>query len=122
TELDRELAVAERFLALRTSFEFLMAICNGPPEFLRFASLARVAREFGDREVAVKALSNLRQHVTKSGRVNAGEPFLAAGERFDHLDPKDAVGSWVLCSILEELERNVAFSSFYTGEAARPRL
>lgn len=119
---DKELPIAERFFALRASLEILTTVCNEQPEFLRLASLARVAREFGDRMVAVAALDNLFQLAVKYQNVNPSEPFLASSERFDTLDPKEALSSWVVCSTLEELERNIAFSSFYTGQAARQRL
>jgi hypothetical protein len=58
----------------------------------------------------------------KHQQVNPGEPFLASSERFDGIDPKDAIGNWVVCSTLEELERNASFSSFYTGQASKQRL
>ena len=119
---DKELTVAERFLALRTSLEILTAVCNRRPEYLRLLSLARVALEFGARVVAVRALDNVFQLAVKDKRVNPSEPFLAGSERFDSVDPKEAIGNWVVCSTLEELERNVSFSSFYTGQAARQRL
>lgn len=119
---DNELLIVERFLALQTCFEILMAVCNKQPNFLRLASLARVAREFGARVVAVSALDNLFQLAAKYQQVNPREPFLASSERFDRLDPKEAIGNWVVCSTLEELERNASFSSFYTGQAARRRL
>jgi protein O-GlcNAc transferase len=119
---DKELQMAERFLALRTSLEILTAVCDAQADFLRLASLARVAREFGAREVAVKALNNLLHLAAKHQQVNPSEPFLASSERFDGLDPKEAIGNWVVCSTLEEMERNASFSSFQTGQAARQRL
>jgi hypothetical protein len=99
-----------------------MAVCNKQPHFLRLASLARVAREFGARTVAVSALDNLFKLTVKYQQVNPSEPFLASSERFDRLDPKEDIGDWVVCSVLEELERNASFSSFYTGQSARQRL
>lgn len=119
---DKKLTAAERFVALRTSLEILTTVCNKQPEYLRLVSQARVAREFGARAVAVLALDDLIQRAVKFQQVNPSEPFLASCERFDSLDPKDAIGNWVVCSTLEELERNASFSSFYTGQAAKQRL
>jgi FkbM family methyltransferase len=119
---DKELPLVERFLALRSSLGILTTVCNERPEFLRLASLARVAREFGARAIAVKALDNLFQLTVQHQRVNPGEPFLACSERFDSLDPDGSIADWVVCSILEELERSYSFSSFYTGLAAKQRL
>ena len=107
TAHDKELPIAERFLALQNSLEILTSVCSGQPAFLRLLSLARVAREFGHRMVAVKALGDLCQLAMKHQSVNPGEPFLASSERFDSLDPKDSMGNWALCSILEELERKL---------------
>jgi len=119
---DEVLPSVERFLALRTSFEILTAVCKEQPNFPRLASLARVAREFGARSVAVAVLDNLFQLAVKYQQVDLSEPFLASGERFDSLDPKEAIGNWVVGSILEELERATHFSSFYSGQNARRRL
>jgi hypothetical protein len=119
---DQELPMAVRFRALGTSLGILTTVCSAKPEFLRLASLARIAREFGARAVAVNALDNLFQVAMKHKQVDPSEPFLATNERFDSLDPKDALGNWVVCSTLEELEMSASFSSFYTGQAARPRL
>lgn len=119
---DKELPISVRFLALRTSLEILRVVCVEQPRFLRLASLARVAREFGARMVAVRALDNLYQRAMKRRQINPSEPFLAGSERFESLDPKEAIGNWVVCSTLEELERNASWSSFYTGQRARQRL
>jgi protein O-GlcNAc transferase len=119
---DKELPISERFLALRTSLKILTAVWSAQPEFLRLASLARVAREFGAREVAVTALANLFQIAVKYQKVNPNEPFLAVSEHFGSLDPKEAIGNWVVCSVLEELERSASFSSFYSDPSARQRL
>jgi len=119
---DAGLPLAERVLALRASLDILTEVCAARPEFLRYASLARVAREFGARSVAVTALGKLFQLAMTYHQVNPFEPFLAASERFDNLDPEEVMGNWVVCSILEELERNASFSSFYSGSSSRQRL
>lgn len=119
---DSELPLLKRVFALKTSLDILRALCNAQPEFLRYASLARVAMEFGARMIGVGALTRLYELATKSKQVNPTEPFLATSERFDTLDPKGAMGNWIACSILEEIERNSSFSSFYTGRSSLHRL
>ena len=54
--------------------------------------------------------------------MDVSEPFLPPGERFDSLAPGEALGNWVLASVLEEYERLGSFSSIYTGISARQRL
>ena len=36
--------------------------------------------------------------------------------------PRNVIGDWVMAAVLEEFERLGAFSSFYSGDSARPRL
>jgi hypothetical protein len=68
----------------------------------------------------VKALARLGESLQQ--KVDPGEPFLAPGERFDSVPPRDAVKNWILAATLEEFERAGSYSSFYTGMAARQRL
>ena len=89
---------------------------------MRYLSLARVARDFGARVVAVNALNALYHNPTLQKQANLSEPFLAASERFDVIDPGDAMADWIVGSVLEEIERNCHFSSFYTMQSAIPRL
>ena len=116
------LTAAERFSALEESFVRLKALCETQPAYLRLASLARVARDYGARLLAVKALSQLCNTIFRQGQVNPIEPFLAPGERFDSVSPRNSIANWIEAASLEELERNGAFSSFYTGASAKERL
>ncbi len=50
------------------------------------------------------------------------EPFLPASPRVDEMEPGDALGDWMIIGVAEELERSVAFSSFYPGRAAQKGL
>jgi FkbM family methyltransferase len=119
---DRKQSLPKRVIALRASLTILTTICDLQPGFLRYMSLARVALEFGSRVVAVNALNKLFNHVKTERQIDPTEPFLSASERFDVLDPGDSLGNWIVCALLETLERNVSFSSFYTGSASRQRL
>ncbi|MDB6011457.1 MAG: SAM-dependent methyltransferase, FkbM family [Gammaproteobacteria bacterium] len=119
---DTSLDPLTRFSALDSSFRSLQSLCSQRPQFLRLASLARVAREHGSRAVAVSALSRLVETIVKENRVNVGEPFLAPGKAFESIAPREDVGKWALAALLEELERLNSFSSFYTGNSARSRL
>jgi hypothetical protein len=70
----------------------------------------------------VNALSKLADTIASENQVNTGEPFLVPGKRFEAVTPREDVGKWALAAILEELERLSGYSSFYTGNSARPRL
>lgn len=119
---DSSLSSSERFGALEASFSLLRSLCGRQPLFLRLASLARVARDYGARSLAVSALQQLSNAVLRHHRVDVSEPFLAPGKRFDFVPPGEAIGNWVVAAVLEESERLGSFSSFYTGVSARQRL
>jgi FkbM family methyltransferase len=110
---------AERVGALGAAFDRLRALCERSPSVTRLASLARVAREFGARAVAVAALEPLSRVAVAP---EPTEPFLPPGARFDAVPPGDRFGDWFRTAVLEEFERHLTFSSFYSGLHARPRL
>ncbi len=113
---------ADRFRALKSSFGLFYKSCEQQPSYLRLASFARVAREYGARLLAVRALEYLSNNFSRNERPDLSEPFLAPCERFDALPPGIDIADWVLAAVLEELELLGYLSSFFTGNAARPRL
>jgi FkbM family methyltransferase len=119
---DSSLISSERYGALNAAFSLIKSLCERQPSGLRLASLVRVARDCGERALAVAALLQLRRAISEQNKVDPGEPFLAPTERFDSVPPGDAIGNWVLAAVLEEIERLGSFSSFYTGISARSRL
>lgn len=119
---DPALSAGQRFLALEASFHLFLALCERQASGLRLASLARAARDYGARGIAVNALSHLCNAIFQQQEVDTSEPFLAPGARFDTVDPGEAIGNWVLAGALEELERLGSFSSFYTAADALQRL
>ncbi|HWR78176.1 MAG TPA: FkbM family methyltransferase [Thiobacillus sp.] len=121
---DTSLPMAERFASLEASYLKLKRLCETQPAYLRLSSLARVARDYGARSVAVNALGQLCNMIFQQRRVNPVEPFLAPGERFDSVSPQNqnSVANWIAAAALEELERNQALSSYYTGMSSKSRL
>jgi FkbM family methyltransferase len=116
------MTAVERLSALEESFVRLKDLCETQPTYLRLASLARVAREYGARLVAVKALNQLCKIIFQQRQINPSEPFLAPGERFDSVSPRNSLANWIAAAALEELERNGALSSFYSGASTRQQL
>jgi protein O-GlcNAc transferase len=119
---DTNLNALERFSALERSLQSLVDLCKREPRYARLASLARVARDFGARTVAVTALQQLFDQLSKPEGLDPGEPFLAPGARFDTIRPRADIQDWLRACVLEELERLSAFSSFFTGNATRKQL
>lgn len=121
---DTSLQKAERFAALEASYQGFRRLCETQPAYLRRCSLARVAFDYGARGVAVNALGQLCEMILKQSQVDAFEPFLAPGARFDSLSPgsPELVPNWIVGAVFEELERNQNYSSYYTGKASQRRL
>ncbi len=119
---DATLSMVERFRALEASFVQLRGLCEREPVRLRLASLARVADDFGERAVAVEALTQLVDSIRQTGAADRSEPFLAPLQRFDSISTGENAGGWVLGAVLEQLERRERFSSFYAGPGALERL
>ncbi len=119
---DSSRSAKERFCALDCSFRRFKNLGDTAPTHLRLASLARIARDYGARSVAISALRRLWASIMKEQKVILDEPFLAPGERFDSVDPGENFSDWILAATAEELERSLAFSSFYTGGATQERL
>jgi protein O-GlcNAc transferase len=119
---DTALSMTERFLSLETAFSQFKGLCAGGPSSLRLASLARVAHDFGQRAVAVNALTQLVESIRLTGVVDPNEPFLAPLERFDSIAPREALSDWILGAALEQIEKRGWFSSFYAGPSSLERL
>jgi hypothetical protein len=119
---DGAFSMRDRFRALRASFSQLRTLCDRDPARLRLASLARVANDYGERAVAVNALTRLTESIRQTRVIDPNEPFLAPLERFDSVAPGEKLGDWVQGAVLEQLERRERFSSFYVGPRALGRL
>ena len=107
-----------RLAALRRSLELLLIASGKTNAYLRLASLARIAAEFGERSAAHAALSRLCDELAKRRDIGPAEPFLAPSARFDQIAPGDAIGNWVLAAAMEERERLGAHSSYFSGDAS----
>jgi protein O-GlcNAc transferase len=119
---DASLSMAERVRALEASFSQFRALCERAPSRLRLASLARVAHDFGQRAVAVNALTQLVESIRLNDGVDLKEPFLVPLERFESIAPGEELGRWIVGAILEQLEKRERFSTFYAGPGALDRL
>jgi protein O-GlcNAc transferase len=119
---DSSISPGERFAALEASYSRLKILCERDASYLRLASLARVARDYGARSLAVNALQRLGNAIVQQNQVDPTEPFLAPSERFDLVPPGEVICNWVLAAVLEEIERLSQFSSFFDGVSAKQRL
>lgn len=116
------LSAAGRVAALAGSYELLAPFATETPNLPRLSSLARVAAEFGQRGAAVGAMNQLRTLLQKGGSFDLDEPFLPAGPRFDLLAPADRLADWIICSVIETLEKSCRYSSYFGPEQSRTLL
>ena len=118
---DADVPPRDRFLSLRRSHE-LMQKAAAVPEFMRRASLARVAGAFGARLQAVTALDALARSTADRRGFDLSEPFLVPCERFERIPAAGREHDWAISAVLEEFECLQAHSSFYSGPASLGRL
>jgi FkbM family methyltransferase len=111
-----------RVCALRQSFNLFKALVESSPTPSRLSSLARVARAYGARSLAVAALQNLIELLIMLAEVDVDEPFLLPSHSFDSIPPGDSPVNWLGAAALQEQEILASFSSYYSGEASRERL
>lgn len=119
---DRSQLAAVRLAAIRRSLRLLIAACDAEPLPPRLSTLARVAREYGSRSLAVQSLQLLFNAIDRDPGWHLHGPFLPACERFDDIPTKGRPRDWMLASALEAFETQASFSSYFTGAAARHRL
>jgi FkbM family methyltransferase len=112
----------ERLRGLQASFELLKSLGREVAQYLRLSTLARVARDYGARNVAKNAIKQLLDSISMGRPIDASEPFLAPAKRFDTISPRARIDNWMLAASAEEFERLQSFSSFYMGDSSRSRL
>lgn len=112
----------DRFHALRMATHILTELCNRQATLTRLMTLARLARQFGARKIAVLALHALIEEFRRRSQLDLSEPFLAAEASYDTLDLRGSVADWFVSCALEAMERNARYSSFYAGRAGIPGL
>ncbi|MFN0039730.1 MAG: FkbM family methyltransferase [Burkholderiales bacterium] len=102
---------SDRWAALRAAFEKSRHLADGETDPYRLSTCARIARECGERHVAVTLLRKAIQCVMPKDPGPAREAFLPAGAHFDEIDPEGRFWAWLLASLLDQA---IALSSFST--------
>lgn len=119
---DPQQAAVRRFNALELALNTMIDLCGRQASHLRPATLARLATEYGARSAAVEALTFLANTISQQKSVNPTEPFLTPGSQQESQAPGQRLAEWAFSCVLEEHERQSAFSSFYSGNSSRERL
>ena len=115
-------ATGVRVAALNASLQILTDIANEQPQLMHHASLARVARELGERKRSNRALETAWHRIQQTREINLSLPFLTPVPESETVEPAGAVDLWSICSLLEGLERGLGYSSFFMGQESLERL
>jgi FkbM family methyltransferase len=105
----------ERLAWLRRAYQCVAEALEARETVGRRISYARLAAELGRRAAAVAALQKNLEPVLAGGPQLLDEPFLAPSARHERLDTGTDAAGWLKCALLEEFERQRAFSSSFTG-------
>ena len=112
-------APVNRYQALCGAASLLSHIANATNATItRLCSLARILGAAGFRGQEVSMLRRILETLNAQPSVRLDEPFLPACPRFDHVDPgADHMMKWFAAQVIEQLETQKAFSSFYSGDS-----
>jgi len=115
----KENAPVNRYQALCDAVSLLFPIANATnAPITRLCSLARIFGEAGFRKQEVSTLCRILEALNAQPSIQLDEPFLPACPRFDHVDPgADNMMKWFTAQVIEQLETQNHFSSFYTGDS-----
>ena len=106
----------EQLAALQYSFERLQQAAQAKESFSRACTLARVAAEFGQRQVSVKALQQLVTAIDSDKQSNIDEPLLPVNRQYDNQLLNSNLKDWLFVSIFETYENSKVFSSYFSAQ------
>lgn len=112
----------ENYYCLMQAFYSMDSLCKSDSGYLRLSTLARIAKELGNRVAAVNALDILIKNILNTKTIEIGEPFLLPSDDYEMIDPKEKTVNFVWSSLLSSLEKIQYFSSFYAGNTSLDRL
>jgi hypothetical protein len=112
----------EKYYCLMQAFYSMDSLCKSDSGYLRLSTLARIAKELGNRVAAVNALDILIKNILNTKTIEIGEPFLLPSDDYEMIDPKEQTVNFVWSSLLSSLEKIQYFSSFYAGNTSLDRL
>jgi FkbM family methyltransferase len=119
---DKSLAASNRFLALKNSFSLLQSVDRSQVSIPWKMTLARVASDYGERNMAVDILGDLLGIFDRGSEVDLTMPFLMPTARFDQLEPNSTISLFLFAAILEAFEESVHYSSYYSRRSSPLRL
>ncbi|MDH5766321.1 MAG: FkbM family methyltransferase [Gammaproteobacteria bacterium] len=109
-----------RYAYMRKSYLSLGNLIKDNGNISNIQSFVRISIELGERQQAAGALNYLIKYLKSKDikSVELNEPFLPVSNYFQLIEPKEELFDWVKVSIYEELERQRAFSSYFSDRAS----
>ncbi len=107
--------IAQRHAHLREAFRLLSSACDRHADLYQVGSLARVASELGERQIAVNILINAIDALRQSAPGQPSQPFLPASPYFDHLEPGQDAGRWLFAALLDQNARLAIYSTYFVS-------
>ncbi|WP_017327796.1 FkbM family methyltransferase [Synechococcus sp. PCC 7336] len=109
-----QIGPGEKLAALQHAFACLQQAVLAKATFARCCSLARVAMDLGQRQIAVQILQSLVRTLGSGKSIAIGEPFLPVHPQYDTQRFGDNLQDWLFVSIFETYENSRAFSSYFS--------
>ncbi|AFL72926.1 hypothetical protein [Thiocystis violascens] len=111
-----------RFL-LESQERFRNLLAQGDGHLATHLVLIRILLDLGERQAAVGRLENLLREMTwlaeplhEDLQISINRPFLPPASDFDHRELQSDLGKWLQASVIETLERQRAFSSYFHND------
>lgn len=104
-----------RYACLVETLRKVSASARETVHLSRLQMLARVTRELGLRDQAVRTLNILANLFRSMPELHLDEPFLPVAGSLDQHPPAGDIGTWCLASILKQQECLKSYSSYFDG-------
>lgn len=97
------------------------ALQMGESRFERLSTYARIAFDFGQRQVGMKICEYMLQRFLGKGEsITQEEPFVAMSEAFADVAANDEPENWAKAMIIDQFIRKHAYSCYFTGAKTLP--
>jgi FkbM family methyltransferase len=114
---DTQAEAGLRLAALNHAFKVAREASAEKISCVRLATLARIALEAGDRQLAIDTLWHLLQ-LQRSGGKPLDEPFFPPASRYDAIDPRSQASAWFTAATIEAYEVVRFYSSIFMPKEA----
>lgn len=101
---DSKYPAALRYSYLTAALSLLLNTSGLQSSIPRLCSVARIASELGNYNVAIQALQMVSEGIRETQAFIPNEPFLAVAMSYDHSDFDNHLAEWILAQSLAQIE------------------